>query len=119
MSFNWRDYISLAEDLVNSTEEARLRSCISRAYYGVFCIARNRKGYKGSNPKKGENLHWIVINAYKESTHVEEQKIGWILDKLRRSRNNADYEGDRPISKGVAERSVNEANQILGYMAVT
>jgi len=46
MSFNWRDYVDLAQDLLNRAEEACQRSSISRAYYGVFCLARNRKGYK-------------------------------------------------------------------------
>ncbi|MBI5166247.1 MAG: hypothetical protein HY998_00715 [candidate division NC10 bacterium] len=104
MSFNWKDYVYLAEDLLNRTEESCLRSSISRAYYGVFCIARNEKGYQNYKPKKGENIHWIVINAYKNSGDTNGQNIGRILDKLRKSRNDADYDESRSIDRNLAER---------------
>lgn len=45
MSFDWEDYIRLSEELIKKTgalEEANFRSSISRGYYGVFCIARNK-----------------------------------------------------------------------------
>ncbi len=110
MSFNWKDYVRLAEDLLNQTEESYLRSSISRAYYGIFCIARNRKGYKNYT---GSNVHWEVINKYKNSKGKKEQNIGRILDKLRRSRNDADYSEDEPINKALAERIVSSAKHIL------
>ncbi|MCK4416623.1 MAG: hypothetical protein KAV99_00460 [Candidatus Latescibacteria bacterium] len=115
MSFNWRDYVDLAEELLNREEEACLRSSISRAYYGAFCIARNRKGYKNYT---GADIHWKVIDEYKNSSDRNEQDIGRILDKLRRSRNKADYNEDRPISKPLAERAVTSANQILANVRI-
>lgn len=42
MSFDWKTYFDLALELVqepshfSSSEEARLRSAISRAYYSIF-----------------------------------------------------------------------------------
>lgn len=118
MSFDWKDYVYLAKELLNRTEESCLRSSISRAYYGVFCIARNRKGYKNYRLKKGENLHWVVINTYKNSTDRDEQNIGQILDKLRKLRNDADYNDDKTIDKSLAERSVNSANNILNMLGI-
>jgi len=118
MTFNWEGYVSLAEDLASSTDEARLRSCISRAYYGVFCIARNAKGYKDYKSKKGESIHWTVIQSYKTSSQIKEQDIGRILDKLRRSRNDADYKEDKPINSGLAQRAIHSAKQILASMGI-
>ena len=115
MSFDWKDYVYLAEDLLNRAEESYLRSSISRAYYGVFCIARNRKGYKKYT---GSDVHWKVINEYKNSSDKNEQDIGRILDKLRKSRNDADYNEDRPINKGFAERAVYSAKRILTSMGI-
>jgi len=43
MSFDWLGYIRLAENLSDELDESSLRSAVSRAYYGVFCIARNKK----------------------------------------------------------------------------
>jgi uncharacterized protein (UPF0332 family) len=118
MSFDWKDYVDLAEDLLNRAEESCLRSSISRAYYGVFCIARNMKSYRNYKPKKGENIHWIVINAYKNSSDGKEKNIGRILDKLRKSRNDADYDESRSIDRNLAQRMAVSAKQILTYMGI-
>lgn len=116
MSFDWKDYVYLAEELLGRQEESALRSSISRAYYGVFCIARNKKGYKNYT---GSNVHLTVINAYKNSQDRNEQSIGQTLDKLRKSRNKADYNEDRLIDKSLAERMVCSAKQILISMEIS
>jgi len=45
MSFDWIEYIYLAEKLLDKPEESSLRTSISRSYYGIFCIARKTKLY--------------------------------------------------------------------------
>jgi uncharacterized protein (UPF0332 family) len=110
VSFDWKDYVYLAEDLLNRPEESYLRSAISRAYYGVFCIARNNKGYKDF---AGSNVHWKVINEYKNSSDRNERNLGRILDNLRRSRNDADYNEDKLISGDLAARAVLLAKNVL------
>ena len=45
MSFDWSEYLKLAQELAGQTgnpasQEARLRAAVSRAYYAVFCISR-------------------------------------------------------------------------------
>lgn len=119
MSFDWKGYVHLAEELQKRTEESYLRSSISRAYYGAFCIARNKKGYQNYKLKRGENIHWIVIDAYKNSSNANEQNIGRILDKLRKTRNDADYDENKPIKKDLAERIVISAKQILSHFGIT
>ena len=47
MSFDWTEYLNLADILVRdrasyTNEEACFRAAISRAYYYAFCSARNR-----------------------------------------------------------------------------
>ncbi len=110
MRFNWEDYIHFAEGLLSESEESCFRSAISRAYYGVFCIARNRKGFREF---AGANIHWKVINRYKSSSDKSERNVGRILDKLRRSRNDADYDEGKYISRGIAERAVCSAKYVL------
>lgn len=97
MSFDWSEYLYLAQELTVQTtsasgQEARLRSAISRAYYATFCKARNhlrdreQRGLPG-----GGQIHWYVINQFKYSSGKEHKKIGHILDRLRIDRNKADY----------------------------
>ncbi len=108
MSFDWKNYILLSEELAKRPEESCLRSSISRAYYGVFCIARNQKGYQRYTEP---NIHSKIINEYKNDRIL--QKVGWDLDQLRKARNSADYDGDRKIEKSMAERMVGLAKQLL------
>ena len=47
MSFDWREYLVLAEALLQARtrlaqEEACCRAAVSRAYYAVYGVARNR-----------------------------------------------------------------------------
>jgi len=116
MSFNWHDYVLLAEELLNSKEESYLRSSISRSYFGAFCVARNKKGYQDYSGKSRENIHWKVIKEYRDSKTLQEQNIGRILDKLRRSRNEADYDEKKIIKRELAERMVIMAKNILMNM---
>jgi len=41
MSFQWTDYLTLAQNVVSAaTDEASLRTAVSRAYYAAFHVAR-------------------------------------------------------------------------------
>lgn len=115
MSFNWKDYVYLAEELLNREEESYLRSSISRAYYGVFCILRDKAGLINYRPRvPGEpGVHEKVIQTYKDSVDRKEATIGQTLDQMRKSRNRADYVGEERVRKESAERAVKKAVEIL------
>jgi uncharacterized protein (UPF0332 family) len=117
MKFDWSKYLSLSQDLANdvaaslvqrsasqnqtfdsSVCEAQLRSSISRAYYAVFCLARNhlrdvdgdltvarRRDYR-------INIHEYVIKEFQDSSDSNRKKVGICLKRLRDDRNQADYE---------------------------
>lgn len=113
MSFDWKDYVSLSEELAIREEKSCLRSSISRAYYGAWCIARNKKGYKNYKSKDKENIHWVVINAYKNAKKKTLRKVGWNLDELRTARNDADYDEEKQVKKELAERMLILAKGVL------
>ena len=115
MSFDWLSYIKLAEELLRKSDESYLRSAISRAYYGVFCIARDSSGYKGYIRS---DVHWKVIDEYIGSRDKDERKIGWLLSILRKQRNIADYDGEALIDKDIAQKMVNTAKVILRIMGI-
>jgi hypothetical protein len=90
MSFDWGEYINLADTLIsNNPAEAELRSAVSRAYYGTFNQCRIYKGYN----TKTFDIHQKVISEFKTSDSTEEMTIGNHLDSLRIVRNDADYNG--------------------------
>jgi len=97
MSFDWKNYLHLAEHLPATTcrggVEARLRTSISRAYYAVFCQARNNLLSEGKS-LSGMDQHQSVIAMLHESGDGLKRKIATELGRLRRNRNKADYDDD-------------------------
>ena len=96
MSFDWKLYVQLADELITfhrtpSFQEAYLRTAISRSYYGVFCIARNFLIGKGISIPRVDT-HKFVREQYQTSKNRAEREIGSSLNRLWRRRKDADYE---------------------------
>ena len=100
MKFDWSEYFNLAKELAGTTEEAKLRSAVSRAYYSVFCLARNYLRDIQQYPRLWQNKNYdinahqyvaekFIYNQSKSQTMIE---IGKDLSRLRKMRNKADYE---------------------------
>ncbi len=93
--FNPHEFAQLAVELAESTtNESRLRTAVSRIYYAVLWVARERTGTRAR-----ARIH---EETYRALRHVE----GWRatseqLNKLRRLRNAADYEPvpDNPLER--------------------
>ncbi len=98
MSFDWADYLSLAQELSGNmvsqaSQEAKLRSAISRAYYAAFCKARNHlRDKEGYLVTQEVEVHQDIRNEFKRSDDKEHRQIGQHLDRLRRDRNKVDYD---------------------------
>lgn len=114
MSFNWKEYVRLAEFLHKQGSEECLRSAISRAYYGVFGIVRNLKGLKETRA----DIHSMVINSFKNSYKKDEKFVGKLLDDLRRQRNIADYDEEKVISFEDSKRCILKAKEILDKLGI-
>jgi hypothetical protein len=78
MSFNWAEYLSIAEALCGipvsgpvAGTEAQQRAGVSRAYYAGFVSARNRlRDADGVAIPAGANPHRFVAHQYKgDPTH--------------------------------------------------
>ena len=100
MKFDWSEYFNLAQELAGTSEEAKLRSAISRAYYSVFCLARNYWRDIQQDPRLSRNKTYeinphqyvpqkFIHNQSKSQTMTD---IGRDLTRLRKMRNKADYE---------------------------
>lgn len=99
MSFDWFDYLELSKELESSAqgsalEEAKLRSAISRAYYALFCSAKN---YLSANrpyltiPRTGM-AHDFVKDAFLNDNSPDMIAVGVTLNRLKINRHLADYE---------------------------
>jgi len=116
IGFNWTLYLELAKELIYNSEqtslkEASLRTGISRAYYGVFCIARNYLERAVSVPKK--EVHKFVIEYYESSSNRTMNQIGADLDRLRKARNGADYENNFQVNEFKAKVKYQLSQKIL------
>lgn len=112
MSFDWKEYITLAKDLTlkSSPNQAELRTATSRIYYGAFGPCKNGKNLQ---LVRGSDIHEKVIKSYKESEVSHEISIGNLLDNLRQRRNEADYNAFMEFDKKKVEDFLITANKIL------
>jgi uncharacterized protein (UPF0332 family) len=92
---DWFLYYDLAQEWRRQDGDAYKRSAVSRAYYAMFCTARNElKNYIEDeyNPPECGSEHKYVWNSYKEDRHPRgTREIGVLGNRLRRYRNRADY----------------------------
>src|SRR6266851_2866953 len=98
MIFDWLEYLSLARELVvqstgTSSQEARLRSAISRAYYAAFKMAfAYLRARDSSIVFVRTDIHTYVLERFKYNPDLAHREVGVNLDRLRRERNKADYD---------------------------
>src|SRR5579884_44771 len=124
MSFNWTDYLTLAQELTSRSapsplQEAYLRCAISRAYYAAFCQARNRLIYKdGYIMPSRANPHKVVIEEFENSSDKTRSYIGTLLRNLRSVRNIVDYEDKyRGNLSGRTRAVLREAEEVIRLLA--
>lgn len=98
MSFDWADYLQLAKSLYASPdspgpEEAALRSATSRAYYAVLHLATQFAQAEGYLPTFSGDDHQGISRHFRQSSaNRTRKKIAADLDRMRKSRNQADYD---------------------------
>jgi uncharacterized protein (UPF0332 family) len=125
MSFSWKEYFKLAEQLNESREEAYQRSAISRVYYAVFNLIRLKVGYN-TRRQAAELSHKKLIDSLKMPSdeyiialNLDEEDIQTIadeLDFLRKERNTADYDGTATINNQKSNRSIQRAKTIFDLL---
>ena len=122
MSFDWSEYLILAQELAGqatrpSSQEAKLRSAISRAYYAAFCKARNHLRDKEHHriPSGGE-AHQYVQNQFKDSPDKARRDVGANLNRLRIRRTKADYEDRVTKLPRTTEYAVKVAERIVSNL---
>ena len=122
MSFDWREYLVLAEALLQARtslaqEEACCRAAVSRAYYAVYGVARNRaRDQDGLQLPATGDAHQRVITHYRQGPSALHRAVGNNLRRLRRVRNRADYDDQLAQPVAVAQFAVRRARQVVAQL---
>ena len=122
MSFDWREYLVLAEALLQARtslaqEEACCRAAVSRAYYAVYGVARNQaRDQDGLQLPATGDAHQRVSTHYRQGPSALHRAVGNTLRRLRRVRNRADYDDQLEQPVAVAQFAVRRARQVVAQL---
>ncbi|NHV05719.1 MAG: HEPN domain-containing protein [Thaumarchaeota archaeon] len=127
-NFNPKDFYDLALYIKNyytvpeNLKEATNRTCISRVYYAVFLLLREKilalPLWDSETKKRIENTndaHAIVADAIKNV----DPKIGNFITNLRSLRNKADYKIDIEMNEEKVEYVFRIASEIFTNLDAT
>lgn len=92
MAFEWRDYLTLADELSRREGEACLRTAISRSYYYIYHLARQRLHDNQFIIIRGEGTHKQVWEKFENDADFRCKKLYELAKVLHDKRNRADYE---------------------------
>jgi hypothetical protein len=128
--FDWKQYITLANELFKVpieaiSSECRLRNCVSRAYYGAYGETRKFCQEKGIFSSTGSaEDHDRLVKACHAQSNFDYKKIGSNLEWLRTRRNYCDYDDDLQKSIGikntiydVADKALERADEVCKLLA--
>ena len=88
--FNWSGYLHLAEELGKRSDEASLRSALSRAYYYVYHLALERAEANDFRPISG-GTHTQLWQFFDGSPEPACKKLAILARRLKDKRVRADY----------------------------
>jgi uncharacterized protein (UPF0332 family) len=118
MTFDWYQYLVLAEYLYDNRDtfpdrEACLRAAISKAYYAAFCSARNyARDCDRLVLDESAQDHGSVKKHYIRAPDPKNRQVGNSLDRLRDSRNQADYSDSIDKLEELAKAAISQSKQV-------
>lgn len=122
MSFSWDEYLSVAEALVRergtlAPEEACCRAAISRAYYAAYGVARNHaRDHEQLSLQRTGGDHQRILLHYRRRPDRSHQQVAEWLFRLRRQRNQADYNDQMPAAVTSVYVALRRARQVLAVL---
>jgi len=116
--FDWKKYLELARAL-NTTSvgyEARKRTVVSRAYYGIFNLALQYARAQKWPILKDGNGHKSLSEEFRKQQDDSCKRVGALLSQMRNNRNKCDYADvvsglDKSVSSTIADAE--EAEKII------
>jgi uncharacterized protein (UPF0332 family) len=96
---NPRAFLEVADTLIAGLSEAEWRSAVSRAYYGLFHIARRLLLRCGFAVPRADQAHTYLWRRLANAGHLDVVDAGNDANHLRSLRNSADYDIDRAMDQ--------------------
>lgn len=115
MSFDWREFFTLAEELAERDEEAGKRTAVGRAYYAAFGTARSQIEASGVTFTKTAIDHGAVWGHLSRSSNPAERQLGANGNRLRVARNRADYDPVVDRLEDITLDALEDARAILDH----
>ncbi|HLA48532.1 MAG: hypothetical protein A2W77_05705 [Nitrospinae bacterium RIFCSPLOWO2_12_39_16] len=110
------DYLIFARELLDEGKdnEIKIRTAISRAYYGVYLYATSKYvQFKGDSIFEGiVSSHMKFIDILKKDNDKLLNKLGNQIFDLKKDREKADYEIKKDITKSFGEKAYSQAQRI-------
>lgn len=107
-------YLQLAKQLAAINDEVSLRNAVSRAYYASHhkakLFARNDPNFLNS---KGSRTHQEVITFLARHSDANIKSLSVELDRLRKNRNDCDYDDIVGGLEKMAENAIIGAEEIF------
>jgi hypothetical protein len=125
MSFDWAEYLSLAQQLCSRPvsgppvgTEAQQRAGVSRAYYAAYIMARNHlRDNDGILVPPHAGSHHFVAAQYANDPDPVRANIGYWLSRLHAARNRCDYDDVVVNLPNLALWSLRRAAQVIADVA--
>jgi uncharacterized protein (UPF0332 family) len=121
MSFDWTDFLPLADALTtvdwDVNREASLRTAISRAYYAAFGMARQRARSDRLVTRRSAAEHGEVAAFYAARFGERGEQVAATLGRLRNRRNAADYDDTFAGVEYICSLSIEDAREVLTLLA--
>jgi hypothetical protein len=95
-AFAWIEFLNLAIALSKSSDEASLRTAVSRAYYSVFHAAHGRPAVNQYRFDEDENSHDRLWSLYARNTDNDCKEVALLGSRMKKRRVQADYRSFYP-----------------------
>lgn len=93
---NGVEFLNFAKTLLESNEEAALRTAVSRSYYATFHLVKEALISAGITVSKDPSEHRRLVHYLREGGRTagisDANRYGDLLNDLRTFRNEADYD---------------------------
>lgn len=121
MPFNWSQYLTLAKTLSKAvSDEASLRSAVSRSYYAAFKLASERAERNGYREKFDETggSHQLVWDLYgRNAKSTDCVRLALLGPRMKRRRVKADYRAEYPKLTDEVRFAIEDADECVTLLA--
>src|SRR5665213_437930 len=116
MPFDWNQYLTLAKTLSGTvTDEASMRSAVSRSYYSAFSLARERaelNGYRDKSDQMGSS-HKHLWDLYGRNTNADCKRLAFLGPRMKGRRVKADYKAEYPRLTDDVRFAIQDAEECI------